>query len=132
MKRAHEFEAITRGVRVRVHPHYSAEHSNPARGEWFFLYHVTISNEAKPTVRLVSRHWVITNAHGAVQEVRGPGVVGEQPVLAEGEQFEYTSGCPLGTPFGSMRGSYQMIGSDGDQFEVEIPAFSLSQPGLVQ
>src|SRR5690606_3395028 len=110
-------EAVTRGVKVAVKPRYSPDHSDPHRNEWFFLYHVTISNEGDQSVRLISRHWVITDANGDVQQVRGPGVVGEQPLLAPGQSFEYTSGCPLSTPFGSMHGSYQMVLSDGEQFD---------------
>lgn len=121
-------EAITRGVRVHVHARYSAEHSEPARQEWFFLYTVRIANESRETVQLVNRHWIITNASGDVQEVRGPGVVGRQPILSPGESFEYTSGCPLGTPFGSMRGDYEMITDAGERFEAEIAAFALSEP----
>ena len=125
-------EAVTQGVRVTVRPRYSPEHSDPRRGEWFFLYQVTIKNEGSEPVKLVSRHWIITDANGEVQEVKGPGVVGEQPSLAHGEHFEYTSGCPLTTPFGSMHGSYQMLRPTGEQFDAEIAAFSLSQPGMVQ
>jgi len=125
-------EAVTRGVKVAVEPRYSPDHSDPRRSEWFFLYHVTISNQGEQPVQLISRHWVITDANGEVQEVRGPGVVGEQPRLAPGQSFEYTSGCPLSTPFGSMHGSYQMVLSDGEQFDAEIGAFSLSQPHSVQ
>ncbi|MCA9633512.1 MAG: Co2+/Mg2+ efflux protein ApaG [Myxococcales bacterium] len=125
-------EAVTRGVRVQVRPRYSPEHSDPRRGEWFFLYQVTITNEGEEPVKLVSRHWIITNANGDVEEVKGPGVVGEQPSLAQGEHFQYTSGCPLTTPFGSMHGTYQMVRPTGEQFDAEIAPFSLSQPGLVQ
>lgn len=125
-------EAVTEGVRVQVRPRYSPEHSDPRRGEWFFLYQVTITNEGTQPVKLVSRHWIITDANGEVQEVKGPGVVGEQPSLAQGEHFQYTSGCPLSTPFGSMSGSYQMVRPTGEQFDAEIAPFSLSQPGMVQ
>ncbi|MBX3181755.1 MAG: Co2+/Mg2+ efflux protein ApaG [Polyangiaceae bacterium] len=125
-------EAVTRGVRIQVVPRYLPEQSQPERGRWFYVYQVSIVNEGEETVQLLSRHWIITDARGEVQEVRGPGVVGEQPVLATGEQFDYVSGCPLPTPFGSMRGSYQMVTEDGERFDAEIAPFSLSQPDLVQ
>ena len=93
-------EAVTRGIRVEVSARYSPDHSRPGN-QWFFLYTVTISNEGEDTVQLVSRHWVITDGAGEVEEVEGPGVVGEQPVLEPGDSYQYTSGCPLPTPFGS-------------------------------
>ena len=117
-------EALTRGVRVVVNARYSSSHSDPAKREWFFLYTVTITNEGEETVQLVNRHWVIMNANGHVEEVRGPGVVGNQPTLKTGESFEYTSGCPLKTPFGSMHGSYEMVTEDGDAFLAEIAPFA--------
>ena len=113
-------EALTRGVRVVVNARYSSSHSDPAKREWFLLYTVTITNEGEDTVQLVNRHWVIMNANGHVEEVRGPGVVGNQPTLKTGESFEYTSGCPLKTPFGSMHGEYEMVTADGDMFLAEI------------
>lgn len=122
-------EATTRGVRVAVESRYSRPHSEP--GQWFFLYTVRISNEGEEAVQLISRHWVIRDANGRIEEVRGPGVVGEQPVLEHGESFEYTSGCPLPTPFGSMQGSYQMVTADGEEFEAEIAEFVLREPGAV-
>jgi ApaG protein len=125
-------EAVTKSVRVRVESRYSPEHSNPGRGEWFFLYTVRITNEGAVTVQLVNRHWVITNATGGVEQVRGPGVVGRQPVLKPGESFEYTSGCPLRTPFGSMRGSYQMVTENGETFDAEIQSFALCEPNHVE
>ena len=121
-------DACTRGVRVKVASQYVPERSNPAQSEYFFAYRIRIANEGAQTVQLLSRHWIITDAHGQVEEVRGPGVVGEQPVLEPGALFEYTSACPLETPFGSMRGSYQMVTDAGDAFDAEIGAFSLSQP----
>ena len=124
-------EAITRGVRVHVTAEYSPERSRPAEKEWFFLYTVRITNEGTATVQLVTRHWVITDANGEVTEVRGDGVVGEQPVLAPGEGFEYTSGCPLPTSFGTMRGTYQMVTTDGDAFDAEVAPFTLSEPYTV-
>jgi ApaG protein len=122
-------EIVTRGIRVHVQVRYSPEHSNPQRREWFFLYTVTISNEGPETAQLLNRHWIITNANGEVEEVRGPGVVGHQPTLRTGESFEYTSGCPLKTPFGSMRGSYEMTTEDGKRFTAEIAPFALREPG---
>ena len=113
-------EATTRGVRVRVDAKYSPEHSEPSRQEWFFLYTVRIENVGHGTVQLINRHWNITNAAGDIEEVRGPGVCGRQPVLPSGESFESTSGCPLGTPFGSLRGSYEMVTDGGERFEAEI------------
>ncbi len=123
-----ESEATTRGIRVHVASQYSPAHSEPSRREWFFLYTVTIGNEGDRSVQLLQRHWIITDATGHLEEVRGPGVVGQQPVLRPGERFEYTSGCPLKTPFGSMRGSYQMLLEGGELFEAEIASFALSEP----
>jgi ApaG protein len=127
----YESEAVTRGIRVHVTSQYSAEHSQPSQNQWFFLYTIEISNESGDTVQLVSRHWIITNSENETQEVRGPGVVGKQPVLAPGESFEYTSGCPLSTPFGTMQGTYQMATTEGDNFEVEIAPFALTEPYTV-
>jgi ApaG protein len=121
-------EAITRGVEVRVESRFVPEQSNPERGGWLFAYTVRISNHGRTTVQLISRHWVITDANGETEEVRGPGVVGAQPVLRPGETFEYTSACPLGTAFGTMHGTYQMVTDAGEQFDAEIAAFSLSTP----
>ncbi|HSW15163.1 MAG TPA: Co2+/Mg2+ efflux protein ApaG, partial [Solimonas sp.] len=95
-------DTTTRGVRIIVRPQYVAEQSDPASSQYLFAYHITIRNEGSETVQLISRHWVITNGEGQVDEVRGPGVVGYQPVLEPGKEFQYTSGCPLGTPVGSM------------------------------
>lgn len=125
-----ESEAVTKGIRVHVTSHYSAEHSQP-QNLWFFLYTVKISNESADTVQLISRHWIITNAENQVEEVQGPGVIGKQPVLAPGESFEYTSGCPLTTPFGMMKGTYQMVTADGDNFEIEVASFALTEPYTV-
>jgi ApaG protein len=121
-------EAVTNGLRVQVAARYSPEHSAPERNHWFFLYDIRIINEGDEVVQLVSRHWVITDATGKVEEVRGPGVVGEQPVLEPGDSYEYTSGCPLTTPFGSMRGSYHMVTEDQKRFDVAIAPFDLIQP----
>jgi ApaG protein len=124
-------EAVTRNIRVSVVAEYSAERSQPQQHQWFFLYTIRITNEGQETVQLLSRHWIITNAEGLVEEVRGAGVVGEQPVLAPGESFTYTSGCPLRTAFGTMEGTYQMITRDGERFDARIAAFTLSEPYTV-
>jgi ApaG protein len=121
-------ETVTRGIRVKVVSRYSAAHSQPHFKRWFFLYTVSIANESSETVRLISRHWIIEDATGKREEVRGPGVVGEQPVLAPGQNFEYTSGCPLATSFGSMRGTYQMVTERQEMFDAEIAPFTLSEP----
>ena len=124
-------EAVTRGVRVRVESEYAPDRSKPSKNQWFFLYTVTISNESSEVVQLLTRHWVITDGTGHVEEVRGPGVVGKQPTLKPGERFEYTSGCPLATPFGVMEGSYQMVSQSGERFDVKIAPFTLSEPYTV-
>lgn len=124
-------ESITRGIRVRVISQYSPERSQPAKHQWFFLYTIRISNEGHETVQLLSRHWIITDGNNQVDEVQGPGVVGEQPVLAPGDAFEYTSGCPLPTSFGMMQGTYQMTTKDGEVFDIEIAPFTLSEPYTV-
>jgi ApaG protein len=121
-------EAVTRGIRVVVRSEFVPERSRPLEGHWFFSYTIRITNEGSETAQLMSRHWVITDATGAVQEVRGPGVVGQQPVLGPGESFEYKSACPLTTAFGTMQGTYRMVTKDGTAFDVEIPSFSLSEP----
>jgi len=123
--------ATTRGIRVSVDARFSAEHSAPERQHWFFLYSIRIENLSDLTVQLQSRHWFITDGEGHVEEVRGPGVVGEQPVLMPGGSFEYTSGCPLTTPLGSMVGSYEMVTPTGEAFEVEIGQFDLRGPYTV-
>jgi ApaG protein len=124
-------EAVTRGVRVQVQAEYSAAHSHPQQSRWFFLYTVVITNQGQETVQLVTRHWIITDATGHVEEVRGPGVVGQQPVLEPGQSFEYTSGCPLSSPYGSMKGSYQMITADGQEFDADVGEFILQAPYTV-
>jgi ApaG protein len=121
-------EATTRSIRVRVQAEYDASRSRPQQSLWFFLYTVSITNEGHDVVKLISRHWVITDGMGKVEEVQGPGVVGNQPVLAPGQSFEYTSGCPLTTPFGSMHGTYQMIKQGEEQFDIEIAPFTLTEP----
>jgi ApaG protein len=124
-------EALTRGVRVIVQSEYAPERSEPAKSQWFFLYTVTIANQGAETVQLLTRHWLITDGTGHVEEVRGPGVVGKQPTLKPGESFEYTSGCPLATPFGVMEGTYQMVTESGDRFDAKIAPFTLSEPYTV-
>ncbi len=123
--------AVTRKIRVEVLSRYSAENSKPFEDEWVFQYTVRITNEGAETVQLVSRHWVITDGHDHVEEVRGPGVVGEQPVLEPGESFKYSSWCPLKTPTGMMRGTYQMIRTNGEQFDIEIAPFGLKARYMV-
>ena len=122
------YNAETRAIRVTVMPVYVDERSSPEEGQYFWAYRVTIENLGEATVQLVSRYWHIVDASGKVEEVRGPGVVGEQPVLGPGDSFEYTSGCPLTTSSGFMRGSYEMTDEAGDKFEVTIPAFPLDLP----
>jgi len=124
-------EAVTRGVRVHVLSQYAADQSRPDQNQWFFLYTVTITNEGPEPVQLLTRHWIITDGTGRVEEVRGPGVVGKQPMLGPGESFEYTSGCPLATAFGVMEGSYQMVAESGERFDARIAPFTLSEPYTV-
>lgn len=125
-------EAITKDIRVHVESEYDPSRSSPDENQWFFLYTVRITNEGRDTVRLISRHWIITDAVGHVEEVRGPGVVGKQPVLEPGESFEYTSGCPLTMPFGEMHGTYQMVNDRSEEFDIEIAPFTLVEsPRLV-
>jgi ApaG protein len=124
-------EAVTRGVRVYVTSQYDPARSNPGNDQWFFLYTIEISNQGSETVQLLTRHWIITDANGKVEEVRGPGVVGKQPILKPGESFEYTSGCPLQTPFGVMEGTYQMVTEGGERFDAKVAPFTLSEPYTV-
>jgi ApaG protein len=120
-------EAVTNNVRVEVESQYAAGRSQPLQNEWFFHYTVRITNEGDEVVQLLSRHWIITDGNGQTDEVRGPGVVGEQPVLGPGDSFQYTSGCPLTTPAGTMRGTYQMVTESGEHFDVEIAPFALRE-----
>lgn len=122
-------DVTTRGIRVRVESEYVEGRSQPDQGFWFFAYHVRIENVGGETAQLLSRHWVITDGDGRVEHVRGPGVVGAQPLLRPGEGFEYSSACPLPTPVGTMHGTYQMVTDDGDAFEAEIAPFTLAVPG---
>lgn len=118
-------EAVTHSVRVEVLARHAPENSRPQEGEWVFQYTVRITNLSSNTVQLLSRHWVITDALEHVEEVQGPGVVGEQPVLAPSESFKYSSWCPLKTPTGMMYGTYRMVGAGGEQFDIEIAPFGL-------
>ena len=123
-------ETVTRGIKVEVECQYVPGQSQPEKNYFFFSYHVTITNQGDETVQLLTRHWIITNAEGRVEEVRGPGVVEEQPSLEPGESFDYTSFCPLSTPVGTMEGSFQMISDNGDSFDAKIPLFQLSQESV--
>lgn len=121
-------DTTTRGIRIEVRSEYIPERSSPRDGTYLFQYHVRISNVGSETAQLISREWIITNADGEVERVKGPGVVGEQPVLQPGATFEYTSFCPLKTKVGSMQGSYQMVTGDGDRFDALIAPFTLATP----
>lgn len=125
-------DAVTHGIRVEVMARHAPENSRPRDGEWVFQYTVRITNMGGDTVQLLSRHWIITDATGQVEEVRGPGVVGEQPVLAKGESFKYSSWCPLRTPTGMMYGTYRMTREDGEQFDIDIAPFGLRAKYTVQ
>ncbi len=123
------FEAVTRELRVTVRAFYLHDQSEPERGHYVWAYRVSIANEGKRTVQLLKRTWLITDAQGRTQRVHGEGVIGEQPVLEPGESFEYTSGTPLSTPSGFMRGTYHMVATDsGEAFDIAIPTFSLDSP----
>ena len=121
-------DTTTRGIRVQVRSTYLSERSSPRESQYLFQYHVRISNVGDETAQLVSREWIITNAEGEVERVKGPGVVGEQPVLAPGGSFEYSSFCPLKTAVGSMHGAYQMVTDKGEQFDAVIAPFTLAVP----
>lgn len=122
------YKSVTRGIRVTVEPRFVEEESQPDKGKFFFAYTVEITNMTTDRVQLQSRHWRIIDGRGALQEVKGAGVVGKQPVLGPGESFTYTSGCPLSTPDGTMAGDYTMMLDTGEAFRAEIPAFSLDSP----
>jgi ApaG protein len=122
------YQAVTRGIQVTVMPQFLADRSSAEDDRFFWAYTIEIANLGKVTVQLKTRHWQITDGRGRMQEVRGPGVVGEQPVLKPGEKFEYTSGVPLSTPAGLMTGTFQMVAENGESFDVEVPAFSLDSP----
>ena len=123
--------ALTQGIRVEVQSTYVAERSAPGDAYFFFAYHVRISNQGAEAAQLLSRRWIITDAEGRQEHVEGPGVVGEQPILAPGEEYEYTSYCPLPTSVGAMQGAYQMVTKSGQQFEAEIAPFTLAVPFAV-
>lgn len=122
------FESTTQKIKVEVHPSYVRDQSDPQSSYYYFSYKVRISNQGDKPVQLVRRHWVIKDAFGQMEEVSGDGVVGMQPLLKPGESFEYSSFCPLSTPTGSMQGTYYMKGSNGEEIQVEIPMFILSEP----
>jgi ApaG protein len=128
VKQLFPHSAKTGDVTVRVSVSFLPEQSEPAKGRWFWAYHIRIENEGATSIQLMSREWVISDGRGVTQQVRGEGVVGEQPVLEPGGSFDYVSGCPLGTPTGHMEGRYFMIGERGDSFPVEIPRFPLIAP----
>ena len=130
MKALFPHVAETRGVIVRVSVSFLPEQSEPGRGRWFWAYHIRIENAGDMSVQLLTRHWIITDGRGARHSVEGEGVIGEQPLIAPGESFDYVSGCPLSTPTGSMLGSYHMMGEDGSGFDVDIPKFSLIAPAV--
>ncbi|MBN9602960.1 MAG: Co2+/Mg2+ efflux protein ApaG [Afipia felis] len=122
------YSAVTRQIEVLVEPEFLPERSSPENRQFFWAYSIVIVNESSETVQLKTRHWIITDGLGQQQEVRGEGVVGEQPVIAPGERYEYTSGVPLTTSSGFMTGSYQMVTESGEKFDLAIPLFSLDSP----
>lgn len=122
------YQAVTEHIRVTVRPEFIEHQSQPDHGKFVWAYTITVENRSHETVTLLTRHWIITDGFGRRQDVRGDGVVGEQPTLQPGQRFEYTSGCPLSTPSGLMVGSYGMVTSSGRPFDVDIPAFSLDSP----
>lgn len=119
------YRAVTHDIEITAEPVYLDEQSAPQQGRWFWAYTITITNHGTERVQLISRHWRITDGHGRVHEVRGEGVIGEQPLIEPGSSFSYTSGCPLQTPEGIMVGDYTMVKPDGEMISVAIPAFSL-------
>src|ERR1700761_6729317 len=122
------YRAITRQIEVTVEPNFMPGRSSPEKNQYFWSYTIVIVNSGQETVQLKTRHWIITDASGRKQEVRGEGVIGEQPVIAPGERFEYTSGVPLSTASGFMTGSYEMVSETGERFEIAVPTFSLDSP----
>jgi ApaG protein len=122
------YRATTHAIEVHVQPSYLARRSEPANGRYLWAYAVEIANHGAVSVQLLTRHWIITDETGHREEVRGPGVIGEQPILGPGESFRYVSSCPLTTPSGIMAGTYQMIDENGHRFDVTIPTFSLDSP----
>jgi ApaG protein len=124
----HRYEETTRNIRIAVEPDFLDDQSEPEERRYLWSYRVTIENKSAETVQLLSRHWRITDSQGRMREVRGPGVIGEQPVIAPGKSYEYTSGAPLETPSGFMTGTYRMRASSGESFDVGIPMFALESP----
>ena len=122
------YAAVTRNIKIEVEPTYMQDQSDPEQNYYFFAYRVRISNQGQDKVQLLSRHWIITDGFGQIEEVVGPGVIGQQPTLKPGEVFEYSSFCPLTTPTGSMQGTYVMADAKGSQLEVQIPLFVLCEP----
>jgi ApaG protein len=122
------YEETTRAITVKVEPIFLEDQSDPGQNQFVWAYHIRIENRGRETVQLRNRYWHITDGYGRVQEVRGAGVVGEQPILRPGQAYEYTSGTPLPTPTGIMRGSYQMESEAGERFDIVVPAFSLDSP----
>lgn len=121
-------DTVTHDIRIQVESEYIPHQSDPRRGYYFFIYHVTIHNQGQQVVQLKSRHWIITDGHGHVHEVKGPGVVGHQPILRPGEMFRYSSSCPLPTQVGSMQGSFQFVTREGERFDGMISPFTLADP----
>lgn len=130
MKSLFAAASTTGDVTVRVAVSYLPEQSEPARGRWFWAYHIRIENEGTATVQLLTRHWIITDGRGARHTVEGEGVVGEQPLIPPGGSYDYVSGCPLATPTGQMQGSYHMVREDGELFDAAIPRFALTAPAV--
>ena len=124
-------DTTTNGIRVQVEARYLAEQSSPRDNQYLFAYRIRISNEGTEAAQLISRHWIITDADGHVEQVQGPGVVGEQPLLGPGSSFEYTSFCPLRTSVGTMHGTYQMVKANGDGFDAVIAPFTLATPNAL-
>ena len=124
------YRAVTRQIEVTVEPNFLPERSSAEQCRYFWSYTIVITNTGDETVQLRTRHWIITDASGNQQQIRGEGVVGEQPVIAPGERFEYTSGVPLATASGFMVGRYQMVNETGERFEIDVPAFSLDSPDV--
>lgn len=132
MKALFPFAETTRGITVRVAVSFLLEQSEPAKGQWFWAYHIRVENDGETAAQLMTRRWVITDGRGAKSIIEGDGVVGDQPVVLPGESYDYVSGCPLSTPSGSMQGSYGMIAEDGSSFDVAIPKFLLTAPVTTQ
>jgi ApaG protein len=126
------YQAVTRSIRVSVTPRFVSEQSDPDEHQYFWTYTISIANEGRESVQLTHRHWRITDEQGRVEDVRGPGVIGETPTIAPGASFSYTSGCPLTTPSGIMVGQFFMVTGAGERFAIDVPAFSLDCPGVIR